>query len=62
MATPRNIHVQLIVHSEVPLSQLVEAVCRHFDSIKGFNATRPHIYPEDPVIIECTEEIPNFEW
>ncbi len=56
----RNINVQLIVTSEVSPFMLNEAVCRYFES-KGFKATLPHVYPPDPLIIECVEPIPNFE-
>lgn len=56
---PRTIHVQLIVHPAQGqgLSSLNEAVCRYFLE-KGFKAVLPHIYPEDPLIIEVVEEIP----
>lgn len=58
---PRNIKVQLIVRPVDGLSlyKLNEAVCRYLES-KGFKTTLPHVYPEDPLIVEITEPIPNF--
>lgn len=57
----RNIKVQLIVHGDVSNIMLNEAVCRYFES-KGFKTAMPHIYPEDPLIIEVVEPIPNFDY
>lgn len=37
------------------------AVCQHFAS-KGFVVSYPHVYPEDPIIIECVEPIPLVKY
>ena len=57
-----TIHAQIVVSTtQVPRSHLVEAVCRHLEA-KGYKIARPLIYPEEPMIIEITEEIPTFEY
>lgn len=38
---------------------LNEAVVAYFES-KGFRAATPHIYPEDPLVVEVTEPIPTI--
>lgn len=35
-----------------------DAVVQYFES-KGFKCSRAHVYPNDPIIIECPEPIPE---
>ncbi len=59
---PRNIHVQLIVHPGKNSAVCLNDVVAQFLTSKGFKVTLPHIYPEDPMIIECVEELPEAQY
>ena len=58
----RTIHVQLIVDPGKNMyQQLVEATAKHLSSL-GFEVTLPHIYPEEPLIVEIRETLPTLTY
>ena len=55
----RTIHAQLIVNPTEGLGNalLVGAVAHHLESM-GLKVAVPHVYPEEPLIVEIVEDIP----
>lgn len=55
----RTVHAQIIVEFDaIARIDLVDAVARYFES-KGFKAAASHVYPEDAIVIECPEPLPD---
>lgn len=56
----RTIRAEIIVEvgDHTPLISLVDDVAEYFTD-KGFKVALPHVYPENPLIIECPDKIIN---
>lgn len=58
----RTIRTQIIVQvGENSYTGLVRAVGAYLET-KGLRVALPHVYPEDPLIIEVTEPIPPINY
>ncbi len=56
-----TINAQLVVESgSNHRAVLLEAACKYLDS-KGFKTAMPLTYPQDPIIIEIPEPLPEIK-